>query len=65
MRRHIDYYYKCYDRNYLNEQDRIFNECFNDYGYNFDTNKRKATDPDEYAKKISFKNYQNKIESKK
>ena len=38
MRKHIDYYYKCYDRQNESNIDKIVNERFNEYGYNFDTN---------------------------
>ena len=65
MRRHNDYYYKSYDRNYLNEQDRICNECFNEYGYNFDTNKRKTINEEVNLKKTNYQQSLKKIEPKK
>ncbi len=55
MRKHIDYYYKCFDKESDNEVDRIVNERFNDYGYNFDTNRRKVVN-EENMKKICYKN---------
>ncbi len=55
MRKHIDYYYKCFDKESDNEVDRIVNERFNDYGYNFDTNRRKVIN-EENMKKICYKN---------
>ena len=55
MRKHIDYYYKCFDKESDNEVDRIVNERFNDYGYNFDTNRRKVVN-EENIKKIRYKN---------
>ncbi|MCI9280458.1 MAG: hypothetical protein HFJ02_06650 [Bacilli bacterium] len=55
MRKHIDYYYKCFDKESVNEIDRIVTEKFNDYGYNFDTNRRKTVN-EENMKKVCYKN---------
>ncbi len=55
MRKHIDYYYKCFDKESDNEVDRIVTEKFNDYGYNFDTNRRKVI-KEENMKKVCYKN---------
>lgn len=62
MRKHIDYFYKCYDKKSENEQDRICREYFNEYGYNFDSNKRRVIDPDGHIKK---KNYQESMAIRK
>ncbi len=55
MRKHIDYFYKCFDKESDNEVDRIVTEKFNDYGYNFDTNRRKVIN-EENMKKVCYKN---------
>lgn len=46
MRKHIEQYYKSYDQNNLSEMDRKLNECFNDYGYNLESNKKRTIDLD-------------------
>ena len=63
MRKHIDYFYKCYDKVYSSEVDRICNESFNEYGYNFETNKRREFNYDELIKKTNYN--QSKSKSKK
>ena len=64
MRKHIDYFYKCYDRIYSNELERINNECFNDYGYNFDSNKNRKFDPDENVRKTNYNKCKSKLKDK-
>lgn len=62
MRKHIEYYYKCYDKQNESNMDRIINEKFNEYGYNFDSNSKRIIDYDALLKK---KNYDACAESKK
>lgn len=64
MRRHIDYFYKCYDKTNSSEVDRICNEYFNDYGYNFDSNKRREINPDECARKTNYNKCHSKLKDK-
>lgn len=47
-----EYYYKCADIENRNELERKKYEYFNEYGYNFDSNKRKGYDLDRYAEKL-------------
>lgn len=49
MRKHIDLYYKSYDGNYSSEMDRLLNERFNEYGYNFESNRKKTISLDQVA----------------
>lgn len=51
MRKNIDYFYKCYDGTPQSELERKNFEYFNDYGYNFDSTKRKINSIDNLAKK--------------
>lgn len=62
MRKHIDYYYKCYDKQNETNMDRIINERFNEYGYNFDSNSKRIIDYDAMLQK---KNYKTCMEQKK
>jgi hypothetical protein len=55
MRKHIDYYYKCYDKKYDSELEKNCYERFNEYGYNFDTNSKRIINYDDVCKT----NYQN------
>lgn len=64
MRKHIDYYYKCYDKQNENNLDRIANERFNEYGYNFDGNSKRNINYDELARKTDYKNVKNSFQSK-
>lgn len=64
MRKHIDYYYKCYDRQNESNIDRIVNERFNEYGYNFENNKKRIIDYDELARKTDYKNVKNSFRTK-
>ena len=64
MRKHIDYFYKCYDRQNENNIDKIVNERFNEYGYNFDTNRKRNIDYDELARKTDYKNVKNSFQTK-
>ncbi len=49
MRKHISLYYKSYDGNSGSEMERKLNECFNEYGYNLESSKRKEILLDETA----------------
>ncbi len=42
MRKNFLYYYKTYDNDYDSELEKINREAFNEYGYNFDSNRRKT-----------------------
>lgn len=53
MRKHIDYYYKCFDKKNENAIDKIINERFNEYGYNFDSNRKRAIDYDALVKRTN------------
>lgn len=64
MRKHIDYFYKCYDKMYQEELERIQTECFNEYGYNFDTNTRRTMDKDEWIKKTNYNQCKKKLRKK-
>ena len=46
MRKHVELYYKSFDQNNLSEIDRKINECFNDYGFNFESTKKRTTSLD-------------------
>lgn len=54
MRKHIDYYYKCFDKENDSEIEQMRTEKFNEYGYNFDTNKRRVKR--EEIQKLKYKN---------
>ena len=60
MRKHIDYFYKCYDKQDREGIERTIHERFNEYGYNFDTNKRKVVDYDYLASHTNY-NYCKKL----
>lgn len=64
MRKHIDYFYKCYDRQYSNEIEKCCCERFNEYGYNFDTNKRRFINYDDLNKKTDYQHH-NQVFKKK
>ncbi len=64
MRKHIDYYYKCYDRQNESNIDKIVNERFNEYGYNFDTNSKRIIQHDELSRKTDYKNVKNSLNMK-
>lgn len=56
MRKHVDYYYKCYDKKYTSEIEKNCRECFNEYGYNFDTNSKRDIKSDELVCRTDYKN---------
>ncbi len=64
MRKHIDYHYKCYDRQNESNIDKIVNERFNEYGYNFDTNSKRIIQYDELSRKTDYKNVKNSLNMK-
>ncbi len=64
MRKHIDYYYKCYDRQNESTIDKIVSERFNEYGYNFDSNSKRIINYDELARKTDYKNVKNSLGNK-
>jgi len=65
MRKHIDYFYKCYDKQDRDGIDSIINERFNEYGYNFDSNSKKNVDYDEEAKRTNYNNCKKRISENK
>jgi negative regulator of genetic competence, sporulation and motility len=56
MRRHINYYYKCYDKKYESDLEKNTIERFNEYGYNFDCSNRRIINYDEVVCKTNYKN---------
>ncbi len=64
MRKNINYFYKCYDKQNENGIDRIVNERFNEYGYNLDSNKKRIIDYDELARKTDYKNVKKSFQIK-
>lgn len=65
MRKHIDLYYKCYDGNNLNEMERKINECFNEYGYNFESNRKRHISLDDMASKSGPRCLEKRINQEK
>ena len=65
MRKNSAYYYKSYDRINFNEIERITNECFNDYGFNLGSNKRREFDYDDLLSKTNCQSLKKMIKSKK
>ncbi len=64
MRKHIDYFYKCYDKMYLNDLEKINNETLNEYGYNFDSNKRRIINEEEQTFRTNYNNCKKKLQEK-
>lgn len=64
MRKNNLYHYKCYDRQNENNIDRIISEKFNEYGYNFATNKKRVIDYDAISCKTDYKNVKNSFITK-
>ncbi len=64
MRKHCSDYYKCYDMLNFSERERITRECFNDYGLNLGSNKRREIDYDNLISKYNCRNLK-KINPKK
>ena len=64
MRKHIMDYYKSYDGKYENGIEKIIREQFNEYGYNFDTNRKREIDYDALVTKTDYKNVKNALETK-
>lgn len=64
MRKHIDYHYKCYDRQNESNIDKIINERFNEYGYNFDTNYNRVINYDNLACKTDYLNVKKSFQTK-
>lgn len=52
MRKNFLYYYKTYDNDYDSEVEKINREAFNEYGYNFDSNRRKAISDSKMSRTI-------------
>ena len=49
MRKHLSLYYKSFDGSKCSEMDRKLNECFNEYGYNMESNRKKTISLDEVS----------------
>ncbi len=64
MRKHIDYFYKSYDGMYLNELEKINNEAFNEYGYNFDSNRQRIIDIEKQVSRTNYNNCKKKLQEK-
>jgi hypothetical protein len=65
MRKHIDYYYKCFDKKYESEYEKNLYERFNEYGYNFYSNNRRNINYDELSKKTNYKNQNINLKKRK
>lgn len=65
MRKHIDYFYKSYDKIYRSELERREFECFNEYGYNFDSNNRREEDLEKRISRTNYNSCKNKIKDKR
>lgn len=52
MRKNFLYYYKTYDNDYDSELEKINREAFNEYGYNFDSNRRKTISDSKMSRTI-------------
>ncbi len=65
MRKHNDYFYKCYDKEYGSNLEKMQMECFNEYGYNFAANSKKTPQIDESISKTNYQNCLKKHQSKK
>ena len=64
MRKHSDYFYKFYDTQNENNIDKIISERFNEYGYNFDSNRKRSINYDELVCKTDYKNVKNSFQTK-
>lgn len=65
MRKHIDYFYKCYDRVNHSMMEKINSESFNEYGYNFESNQKRVINPDEHCKRTNYNLCKSKLEEKR
>jgi len=65
MRKHIDYFYKGYDKNYRSELERKEFECFNEYGYNFDSNNRREKELEKSICRTNYNACMSKIKDKR
>ena len=65
MRKHVSYYYKSYDNLNFSEIERITNSCFNEYGYNLDSNKRHELDYDALFERTNCQNLKKLVKPKK
>ncbi len=64
MRKDFLYYYKKYDNEYQSDLEKINREAFNEYGYNFDSNKRKTINNESLAFKTCHKRVNTSKEKK-
>lgn len=62
---YLEHYYKSSDIEYKSDLERKKYEYLNEYGYNFDSNKRKAYDLDRYAEKLKNEVHHNDINIKR
>jgi hypothetical protein len=65
MRKHIDYFYKSYDGEVVNNLERQTMEYFNDYGYNLESNRRRTKSLDDCCKKTGPNCLQSHIKREK
>ena len=65
MRKHIDYHYKCYDKQNETNMDKMIYESFNEYGYNFESNSKKNIDYDDLIAKKHYNTCVNRVKEMK
>ncbi len=54
MQRRLDYVYKSYDIESDSAWEKRNFECMNEYGYNFDSNKRRVVDYEKKCKRVLY-----------
>lgn len=54
MQKRLDYYYKSYDIENENLWEKKNFEYLNEYGYNFDSNKKRVVDYEKNCKKVLY-----------
>lgn len=54
MQKRLDYYYKSYDIESNSAWEKKNFEYMNEYGYNFDSNKKRVIDYDKMCKRVLY-----------
>lgn len=54
MQKRLDYFYKSYDIDSDSAWERKTIECMNEYGYNFDSNKKRIVDYEKKCSKVLY-----------
>ncbi|MBQ6687589.1 MAG: hypothetical protein IJN03_03605 [Bacilli bacterium] len=54
MQKRLDYFYKSYDIDSDNAWERKTIGCMNEYGYNFDSNKKRIIDYEKKCSKVLY-----------